>query len=80
MAVAQPTLQPSTSSRNRSEAAIEAQVRAFAETEACKLGQIAQPLRAALSGSHASPGIFEVMAILGRAESLGRIGDQQDAA
>ena len=63
-----------------SEAAIEAQVRAFAETEACKLGQIAQPLRAALSGSHASPGIFEVMAILGRDESLGRIGDQQGAA
>ncbi len=60
-----------------SEAALEAQVRAFAEAEACKLGQIAQPLRAALSGSHASPGIFEVMAVLGRSESLGRIADQQ---
>jgi glutamyl-tRNA synthetase len=62
-----------------SEAALEAQVRAFAEAEDCKLGQIAQPLRAALSGSHASPGIFEVMAVLGRGESLGRIADQNSA-
>ncbi len=61
------------------EAALEAQVRAFAEAEDCKLGQIAQPLRAALSGSHASPGIFEVMAVLGRDESLGRIADQKSA-
>ena len=61
------------------EATLEAQVRAFAETEDCKLGQIAQPLRAALSGSHASPGIFEVMAILGRDESLARIADRQSA-
>jgi len=63
-----------------SEAALEAGVRAFAEAEDCKLGQIAQPLRAALSGSHASPGIFEVMAILGRSESLARISDQQTAS
>ena len=63
-----------------SEAALEARVRTFAETEDCKLGQIAQPLRAALSGSHASPGIFEVMAVLGRSESLGRIADQQPAS
>ena len=61
------------------EAALEAQVRAFSEAEDCKLGQIAQPLRAALSGSHASPGIFEVMAVLGRDESLGRIADQINA-
>ena len=61
------------------EAALEAQVRAFSEAEDCKLGQIAQPLRAALSGSHASPGIFEVMAVLGRDESLGRIADQISA-
>ncbi len=60
-----------------SEAALEAQVRAFAEAEDCKLGQIAQPLRAALTGSHASPGIFEVMTVLGRRESLARIADQQ---
>jgi glutamyl-tRNA synthetase len=40
-----------------------------------KLGQIAQPLRAALTGSTTSPGIFEVMEILGRSECLGRLAD-----
>jgi glutamyl-tRNA synthetase len=59
-----------------SEAALEARVRDFAEAEGLKLGQVAQPLRAALTGSGASPGIFEVMTVLGRAESLARIGDQ----
>jgi glutamyl-tRNA synthetase len=59
-----------------SEAALEALVRDFAEAEGLKLGQVAQPLRAALTGSNASPGIFEVMTVLGRAESLARIGDQ----
>jgi glutamyl-tRNA synthetase len=44
-----------------------------AETAAVKLGQIAQPLRAALTGSTVSPGIFEVLAILGRDESLTRL-------
>ena len=58
------------------EPALEARLRAFAEAEDCKLGQVAQPLRAALTGSNASPGIFEVMAILGRSESLARIADQ----
>ena len=59
-----------------SEAALEARVRDFAEAEGLKLGKVAQPLRAALTGSNASPGIFEVMAALGRAESLARIGDR----
>ncbi|MCR4281698.1 MAG: glutamate--tRNA ligase, partial [Bauldia sp.] len=54
---------------------IEAAVKAFAESEGVKLGAVAQPLRAALTGRAASPGIFEVLAILGRDESLGRIGD-----
>lgn len=54
---------------------LEAAARAFAEAGDLKLGAIAQPLRAALTGSHASPGIFEVMAILGRDETLGRISD-----
>ena len=62
-----------------SEPLLDEAVRAFAEAEGAKLGQIAQPLRAALTGSHASPGIFEVMAILGREESLARIGDQGSA-
>ncbi len=57
------------------EAGLEAAVRAFAEERSLKLGAVAQPLRAALTGSDASPGIFEVMAILGREETLGRIED-----
>ncbi|MEQ8357814.1 MAG: glutamate--tRNA ligase [Kiloniellaceae bacterium] len=59
-----------------SESGVEAAVRAFAEAEDCKLGDVAQPLRAALSGSNTSPGIFEVAAVLGREESLARIADQ----
>ncbi len=55
--------------------AIEAAVRAFAEREDLKLGKIAQPLRAALAGSTISPGIFEVAAVLGRDETLARLGD-----
>jgi glutamyl-tRNA synthetase len=55
---------------------IEAAVKQFAEAEQLKLGAVAQPLRAALTGRAASPGIFEVLALLGREESLGRIADQ----
>jgi len=62
------------------EAAVEEAVRAFAEAEGCKLGDAAQPLRAALTGSNTSPGIFEVMVVLGREESLARIADQAAAA
>src|SRR6185437_5116457 len=54
---------------------LEAAVRDFAEAHGMKLGQAAQPLRAALTGSTASPPIFEVMAVLGRAESLARLAD-----
>lgn len=59
-----------------SEPDLEASVRALAESRSVKLGQIAQPLRAALTGLTTSPGIFEVMAVLGPAETLARIGDQ----
>jgi glutamyl-tRNA synthetase len=59
-----------------SAAATEAAVRTFAETEGVKLGAVAQPLRAALTGRATSPGIFEVLAVLGKAESLARLGDQ----
>ena len=45
-----------------------------------KLGAVAQPLRAALTGSNASPGIFEVMQLLGQEESLARIEDAAKAA
>ncbi|MGJ0509218.1 MAG: glutamate--tRNA ligase [Methylocystis sp.] len=41
-----------------------------------KLGDLAQPLRAALTGRSTSPGIFDVLEILGREESLARIADQ----
>ena len=57
------------------EAALESAVRAFAEGEGVGLGKVAQPLRAALTGSHASPGIFAVMAALGRDETLARLAD-----
>ncbi|MBT4769811.1 MAG: glutamate--tRNA ligase [Rhodospirillaceae bacterium] len=50
-------------------------VRTYAEKSEIKLGKVAQPLRAALTGSKTSPPIFEVMAVLGREESLGRISD-----
>ncbi len=50
-------------------------VRAFAEARDLKLGKIAQPLRAALTGRAASPGIFDVLDILGREESLARLRD-----
>lgn len=56
-------------------AALEARARRFAEAENLKLGQVAQPLRAALTGEGVSPPIFEVLAVLGRDESLGRIED-----
>ncbi|MGE0422172.1 MAG: glutamate--tRNA ligase [Reyranellaceae bacterium] len=55
------------------ESTLEAAVKAVAESAAVKLGQIAQPLRAALTGSTVSPGIFEVLAILGREEALSRL-------
>ncbi|MFC5355381.1 glutamate--tRNA ligase [Azospirillum himalayense] len=61
-------------------AALEALVRAFAEERGEKLGKIAQPLRAALTGSTVSPPIFEVAEILGRAETLARMKDAATAA
>jgi glutamyl-tRNA synthetase len=51
-------------------------VRQVAEAAGVKLGQVAQPLRAALTGRKTSPGIFDVLELLGREESLGRIADQ----
>ena len=55
------------------EAVLERFIRAFAEGEGVGLGKIAQPLRAALTGSHASPGIFAVMVALGRKETVARL-------
>jgi len=56
--------------------ATERAVRTFAERHGLKLGSIAQPLRAALTGRTTSPGIFEVLAVLGKGESLARVADQ----
>jgi glutamyl-tRNA synthetase len=56
--------------------ALEAVVRVYAEKSGAKLGSVAQPLRAALTGRSTSPGIFDVLTVLGREESLGRIEDQ----
>ncbi|MGP8232142.1 MAG: glutamate--tRNA ligase [Methylovirgula sp.] len=59
-----------------SPAATEEAVRKYAEEKHLKLGQVAQPLRAALTGRATSPGIFDVFGVLGRDESLGRLADQ----
>ena len=53
--------------------ALDAALRALAEQRGLKLGQIAQPLRAALTGSTVSPGIDATLAALGKTEALGRI-------
>jgi glutamyl-tRNA synthetase len=51
-------------------------VRTFAECQGVKLGAVAQPLRAALTGRTTSPGIFDVLQVLGKQESLARLSDQ----
>ena len=56
--------------------ATEHTVRAFAERKGVKLGSVAQPLRAALTGRTTSPPIFDVLAVLGKSESLARLQDQ----
>jgi glutamyl-tRNA synthetase len=61
-------------------AALEGVVRAYTEETGAKLGSVAQPLRAAITGRSTSPGIFDVLAVLGREESLGRIADQAGGA
>jgi len=55
--------------------ALEQVCRTYAESVGQKLGNIAQPLRAALTGKTVSPGVFEVMEILGKEETLGRLKD-----
>jgi glutamyl-tRNA synthetase len=63
-----------------STAALDEAVRAHAAEIGVKLGQVAQPLRAALTGRTTSPGLFDVMAVLGREETLGRLADQASLA
>lgn len=57
-------------------AALESEVRAFAEATGAKLGKVAQPLRAALTGRSVSPPVFDVMHALGKKETIARLGDQ----
>jgi glutamyl-tRNA synthetase len=57
-------------------ATIEAEVRTFADAKGVKLGAVAQPLRAALTGRTTSPPIFDVLVVLGKDESLARLNDQ----
>ncbi|TVQ35572.1 MAG: glutamate--tRNA ligase [Geminicoccaceae bacterium] len=57
------------------EAALEAHARSVAESLGVGFGKLAQPLRAALTGRGVSPGLFEVMAVLGKAEVEGRLAD-----
>jgi glutamyl-tRNA synthetase len=56
--------------------ALETAVRTHAEATGAKLGKVAQPLRAALTGRAVSPPVFDVMAVLGRDEALARLKDQ----
>lgn len=58
---------------------IETVIRESAEAEELKLGKVAQPLRAALTGTTVSPGIFDVLEILGKEEALGRIRDAAES-
>lgn len=55
---------------------LESIIRDYADAQELKLGKVAQPLRAALTGRTTSPGVFDVIAVLGRDEALGRISDQ----
>ena len=61
------------SMENFSEAAIEDLFRSLAETHSVGLGKIAQPVRVALTGKTASPGLFEVVDVLGKPRSLARL-------
>lgn len=56
--------------------ALEDEIKSYAEEKDLKLGKIAQPIRASLTGSNVSPGIFDILIWLGKEESLARINDQ----
>jgi glutamyl-tRNA synthetase len=69
---------PALAATDFSQPEIDAALRATAERLGVKLGQVAQPLRAALTGSTTSPGIDATLAALGREESLARIMAAKD--
>ncbi len=55
--------------------ALDAELRSFADSEDLKLGKVAQPLRAALTGRTVSPSVFDVMVVIGKTETLARLED-----
>ena len=57
---------------------LEDSVAALAQEHGLGLGKVAQPLRAALAGKMASPSVFDMMLVLGRAETLARLADVTD--
>ena len=59
---------------------LEANLKTFAEEQGLGLGKLAQPMRAALTGTTTSPGIFDVLALLGREEALARLDAQAASA
>src|SRR3546814_7817589 len=59
--------------------ALDEKVRGVAEDAEIGLGKVAQPLRAALTGRATSPGIFDVLFLLGKDESLARLSDAETA-
>jgi glutamyl-tRNA synthetase len=63
---------------NWNAASTEAAVKGVVAEMGLKLGAVAQPIRAALTGRSTSPGVYDVLAVLGRTESLARISDQID--
>ena len=60
--------------------ALEATTKSYAEDLELGLGKLAQPMRAALTGTTTSPGIFDVLVLLGKEESLLRIDAQASPA
>ena len=64
---------PSLEATQWNAAELENAARAFAEEKGLKLGQVAQPLRAAITGKASSPPLFEALSLLGREESLVRL-------
>ena len=60
--------------------ALEATTKSYAEELELGLGKLAQPMRAALTGTTTSPGIFDVLVLLGKEESLARIDAQASPA
>ncbi|MCW8915805.1 MAG: glutamate--tRNA ligase [Magnetovibrio sp.] len=73
--ILQQTITKFTEEENWQSDALQDLTKAYAEQAELKLGKVAQPLRAALTGSNISPSIFEVMEVLGKEESLGRLQD-----